>query len=203
MCEIFEKADFRYNSGLFHFEKETDRHESPDRLTLGLTIDDTVLKEIISSLYYPKSPYAFAVIPAETLGHVYEQFLGKVIHLTEGHRARIEEKPEVRKAGGVYYTPTYIVSYIVDQTVGPLVKDRSPKQVEKLRILDPACGSGSFLLGAYEYLLDWHLKYYLDHKPETWAKKKNPPIYETSPNASGVGRGSKTGNSPASRERGY
>ena len=40
---------------------------------------------------------------------MYEQFLGKVIRLTDGHQAKVEEKPEVRKAGGVYYTPTYIV----------------------------------------------------------------------------------------------
>jgi hypothetical protein len=192
LCEICERADYRYNSGLFHFAAEKDREEAPDKLTLGLTLDDAVLKEILGALYYPKSPYAFAVIPADILGHVYEQFLGKVIHLTAGHRAVVEEKPEVRKAGGVYYTPTYIVNYIVAQTVGPLVAGRTPKQVEKLRVLDPACGSGSFLLGAYEFLLDWHLRYYVEHDPAAWAKRKNPPLYETAPNAHGVGRG--TGN---------
>ncbi|MFT3870926.1 MAG: N-6 DNA methylase [Nibricoccus sp.] len=191
LCEIFERADYRYNSGLFHFESDKSREEAPDKLTLGLHLDDAVLKELISSLYYPKSPYAFAVIPADILGHVYEQFLGKVIHLTEGHRAKIEEKPEVRKAGGVYYTPTYIVNYIVRQTVGPLVEGKTPKQVEKLRVLDPACGSGSFLLGAYEFLLDWHLDWYRKNEPESWAKKKSPPIYETAPNANGIGQGSK------------
>ncbi len=183
LCQIFEHADYRYNSGLFHFATEKDRDEAPDRLTLGLKIDDATLQEILSALYWPESPYAFAVVEADILGHIYEQFLGKVIHLTDGHRARVEEKPEVRKAGGVYYTPTYIVNYIVRQTVGPLVEGRTPKQVEKLRILDPACGSGSFLLGAFEFLLDWHLGYYCTHDPGSWAKKKNPPIYETSPNA--------------------
>jgi len=188
--EIFERADFRYNSGLFHFATEKGRDEAPDRLTLGLALDDATLKEIIGALYWPKSPYAFAVIPADILGHIYEQFLGKVIHLTADHRARVEEKPEVRKAGGVYYTPTYIVDYIVRQTVGPLVEGRTPKQVEKLTVLDPACGSGSFLLGAYEFLLRWHLDFYVKHDPAAWAKKKNPPIYETAPNAHGIGRGS-------------
>lgn len=181
--EIFERADFRYNSGLFHFATEKGRAESPDKLTLRLDLDDATLKEIITALYWPKSPYAFAVIPADILGHVYEQFLGKVIHLTSDHKARIEEKPEVRKAGGVYYTPTYIVRYIVEQTVGPLVAGKSPKQIEHLTVLDPACGSGSFLLGAYEFLLDWHLAYYSAHEPAAWAKKKNPPVYETNPNA--------------------
>jgi hypothetical protein len=48
----------------------------------------------------------------------------------------------------------------------------------KLRVLDPACGSGSFLIGAYQYLLDWHLKYYAENEPEKWARQRNPRIYE-------------------------
>lgn len=96
--EIFERADFRYNSGLFHFATEKGRDESPDKLTLGLTLDDGTLKEIIGALYWPKSPYAFAVIPADILGHVYEQFLGKVIHLTSDHKVRTEEKSAVRQS---------------------------------------------------------------------------------------------------------
>lgn len=182
-CDLCRAADLRYNSGLFHFAAEKDRNEAPDRLTLELELDDATLKEILGALYYPKSPYVFAVVPADILGHVYEKFLGKVIHLTPDHRARVEEKPEVRKAGGVYYTPTYIVKYILAQTLAPLLDGRTPKQVEKLRVLDPACGSGSFLLGTFDYLLDWHLKYYLAHDPESWAKKKHPPIYETAPNS--------------------
>lgn len=187
--EIFERADFRYNSGLFHFATERGRDEAPDRLTLGLELDDAVLKEILSALYWPKSPYAFAVVSADILGNVYEQFLGKVIQLDGAHRVKVDEKPEVRKAGGVYYTPTYIVDYIVRQTVGPLVAGKTPKQVEKLRVLDPACGSGSFLLGAYEFLLAWYLDYYSKNDPAAWAKKKTPPIYETAPNAHGLGKG--------------
>ena len=71
------------------------------------------------------------MLGADILGSVYEQFLGKVIRLTEGHHAKIEEKPEVKKAGGVYYTPTYIVEYIVKHTVGKLVEGKTPKKVEK------------------------------------------------------------------------
>ncbi len=106
MRDLFRKGDERYNSGLFHFTKEPNRAEPPDELTTALTIDDKPLKDILRSLYYPESPYEFSVLPAEILGQVYEQFLGKVIRLTAGHRAVVEEKPEVRKAGGVYYTPT-------------------------------------------------------------------------------------------------
>jgi hypothetical protein len=109
LVKHFRDADDRYNSGLFHFGEEKARAEAPDKLTLELDIDDKPLKEIIGSLYYPDCPYEFSVLPADILGQVYEQFLGKVIRLTAGHQAKVEEKPEVRKAGGVYFTPTYIV----------------------------------------------------------------------------------------------
>jgi len=161
LCTIYERADEKYNSGLFHFTNEKGRAEDPDELTLSLKIDDERLKSILKRLYYPESPYQFSHFPADVLGQVYEQFLGQVIRLTSGHQARVELKPELKKAGGVYYTPTYIVGYIVRNTVGKLIEGKTPKQVSKLRILDPACGSGSFLLGAYEYLLNWHRDWYL------------------------------------------
>ncbi|MEK7730278.1 MAG: N-6 DNA methylase, partial [Planctomycetota bacterium] len=179
LLEIFYKADQRYNSGLFHFEPEKNRPDPPDNLTPNLTIDDAVLKDILKNLYYPQCPYEFSVMPPEILGQVYEQFLGKVITLTAGHRAKVEYKPEVKKAGGVYYTPKYIVDYIVEHTVGKLLAEcKSPNDAAKLRILDPACGSGSFLLGAYQTLLNWHLQWYSQNGPEKWAKKKSPPNYQ-------------------------
>lgn len=167
--ELFVRADERYNSGLFHFHQERDRTEPPDDLTPGLVIDDRPLKEIIKSLYYPDSPYEFAVLPVAVLGQVYEQFLGKVITLTSRRKVEIEEKPEVRKAGGVVYTPAYIVDYIVEHTVGKLLEGKKPGprgSASKLKILDPACGSGSFLIGAYQYLLDWHRDRYVEDGPE-------------------------------------
>ncbi len=212
---LFRAADARYNSGLFHFASEKGRAEVHDELTPSLTIDDAVLKDIIRRLYYPESPYEFSVISPEILGQVYEQFLGKVITLTPGHRAKIQEKPEVRKAGGVYYTPAYIVHSIVHHTIGRLLGDfdrssasardtvrgpsdqgsstrespaaggaderrrrkpMTPKDSATLRILDPACGSGSFLIGAYQYLLDWHLRWYLTNDLVHWAKQRRPPI---------------------------
>ncbi|OYV67642.1 MAG: hypothetical protein B7Z74_09385 [Deltaproteobacteria bacterium 21-66-5] len=95
---------------------------------VGVSLDDKPLKEIIRGLYYPDSPYEFSVLPAEILGQVYEQFLGKVIRLTAGgHRAVVEDKPEVKKAGGVFYTPAYIVDYIVRETVGKLVEGNTPR----------------------------------------------------------------------------
>jgi len=177
LCQIFRRADERYNSGLFHFTREKDRLDPPDNLTLNLTIDDNLIKGIIKGLYYPESPFEFSVLPADILGHIYEQFLGKVIRLTAGHHAKVEDKPEVKKAGGVYYTPTYIVDYIVNNTVGKLLEQNTPTKVSSLRILDPACGSGSFLLGAYQTLLDWHQEWYAKHGPEQHARGRSPKVY--------------------------
>lgn len=171
-CELCKKADEKYNSGLFHFQEEKGINTPPDELTLNLKIDDGIFKTIIKDLYYPNSPYEFSVLSPEILGNVYEQFLGKVIRLTKGHQAKVEEKPEVKKAGGVYYTPQFIVDYIVKNTIGELCKGKTPNKVSKLKILDPACGSGSFLLGAYTYLLKWHRDYYSKQKDKKRLKDK-------------------------------
>lgn len=162
----FEQADEKYNSGLFDFKK--------DKISKSLKIDNKVLKTIINELYYPESPYEFSVISVEILGSAYEQFLGKVIRIDKAHRAKIEEKPEVRKAGGVYYTPQYVVDYIVKNTVGKLIENKTPKELSKIKIVDPACGSGSFLIGAYQFLLDWHKNYYTDNGKISKGGKDNP-----------------------------
>ena len=180
LCRLFQLADSRYDSGLFHFRDEKEQSSPADLLTLDLKVDNKVLHDILVNLYPPESPYVFSEIPLEILGQVYERFLGKVIRVTAGHQAKVEEKPEVRKAGGVYYTPTYIVDYIVKNTLGKVLEGKTPKEAARLRILDPACGSGTFLLGAYQYLLDWHLNWYTDHEPEKWASGKEPAIYQVS-----------------------
>jgi len=171
LCEIFENADQRYNSGLFHFHDEPGRPEGPDVLTLNLVFPDNPLKFILHSLYYPQCPYEFSVLPPEILGNVYEQFLGSVIQVSPGRRVKVVPKPEVKKAGGVYYTPSYIVDYIVKNTVGKIIESKTPRQIANLKILDPACGSGSFLLGAYTYLLNHHRDWYVDNDPQKHTKK--------------------------------
>ncbi len=175
LVELFRKADMYYNSGLFHFKTEKGQSTPADSFTPALAVDDRVLKEIITSIYYP-CPYIFREIPVEIMGKAYEQFLGKVVRLTPGRQVKIEEKPEVRRAGGVYYTPRYIVDYIVQNTVGKLLEGKTPEQAAGLKIVDPACGSGSFLLGAFGHLLDWHVQWYIKDGAEKWAKGKNPPL---------------------------
>ncbi|MBP5667267.1 MAG: N-6 DNA methylase [Salinivirgaceae bacterium] len=171
--QVFDRANEKYNSGLFANEKWLD----------NLVVDDKVLSDIISELYYPKCPYAWFVLPVEILGNIYEKFLGSEIkfrNVKGGHTAVVEEKPEVKKAGGVYYTPRYIVDYIVRQTVGRKLEDKTPDKIKKLTICDPACGSGSFLVGAYKYLMDWYLTKYSENDEALAKAKKQGNVVETS-----------------------
>ncbi|MFQ3597814.1 MAG: N-6 DNA methylase [Chloroherpetonaceae bacterium] len=124
--------------------------------------DEAIFGKICNELSDSTSPYDFAEIPIAILGSIYERFLGKVVTVSE-KRAKVIEKPEVRKAGGVYYTPQYIVRYIVAETVGKLIEGKSPDEISKMAFADIACGSGSFLIEVYEQLLDYHKRYYLQH----------------------------------------
>ncbi|MDQ5844872.1 MAG: N-6 DNA methylase [Acidobacteriota bacterium] len=144
-----------YNGIIF---KEHNLLDSPGFMADGRTFD-----KISQNLSHTNSPYDFNAIPIHILGSIYERFLGKVIVAT-AKQARVEEKPEVRKAGGVYYTPEYIVCYIVDNTVGKLIEAKTPEEIRQLRFADIACGSGSFLLGVYDTLLRYHTAYYNRNK---------------------------------------
>jgi type I restriction-modification system DNA methylase subunit len=127
-------------------------------------------------------------LPPEILGQVYEQFLGEVIRLI-GHKAIVEEKPAVKKAGGVYYTPSYIVQHIVDGTLGKILAEKTPVQISAadrqqkdavpLRIIDPACGSGSFLMHVYQKLLDWYRERYVADGPEKYTRGAEPKLYQS------------------------
>ncbi|GAB4427790.1 MAG: Eco57I restriction-modification methylase domain-containing protein [Turneriella sp.] len=181
--KYFLDADDKYNSGLFHFSAERGRTSEVDNLTTALTLDNKILGDIINGLYPPASPYEFSAITSDILGSAYEQFLGSVISLSKGHRARVEQKPEVRHAGGVYYTPKYIVDFIVESTLGEKLARTTPKQA-KVRVLDPACGSGSFLVGAYEYLMRWALDWYVKHDP----LKHPQAVYSPNTQDSAVGK---------------
>ncbi|MBI3153553.1 MAG: Eco57I restriction-modification methylase domain-containing protein [Chloroflexi bacterium] len=147
---IFEELNNFYNGSIFAPRPELE----------NVSVSNKVVQAVITDLQPENSPYNFAVLPVEILGTIYERFLGRVVRTTE-KQVKIEEKPEVRKAGGVYYTPQYIVDYIVENTLGSLLKDcKTPADAARLKVLDPSCGSGSFLLGAYDKLIEWHKDYF-------------------------------------------
>ncbi len=124
--------------------------------------DEKVFSDICKELSGSESPYNFAEIPIAILGSIYERFLGKVVSVSE-KRAKVIEKPEVRKAGGVYYTPEYIVRYIVAETVGKLIEGKTPDEISNMAFADIACGSGSFLIEVYDCLIKYHERYYAEH----------------------------------------
>jgi type I restriction-modification system DNA methylase subunit len=122
-------------------------------------VDDTTFADICENIAHINSPYDFNAIPIQILGSIYERFLSNVIVATD-KRVRVEPKPDVRKASGVYYTPEHVVRYIVENTVGKLIKDKTPEQIAEMHFADIACGSGSFLLGVFDLLLTYHGVYY-------------------------------------------
>ncbi len=152
--------DAKYNGVVFKKSKIDSRNI--------IEPDDKTFSAICEELSHENTPYNFDAIPIHILGSIYERFLGKVVNATD-KRVTIEEKPEVRKAGGVYYTPQYIVNYIVDNTVGKLIEGKTPREIAKMRFADIACGSGSFLITVFERLLDYHKRWYIGN-PEQ-AKK--------------------------------
>ncbi len=141
---VFKEYEAIFNSDLF----------KPQEWEKDLKIEFKAMNRIIQETY---EPYMFDAIPLEVLGNIYEQYLGYTLKLA-GETVKAEEKPEVRKAGGVYYTPEYIVDYIVKNTVGKMLEELPEAKAKKLRILDPACGSGSFLIRAYEEMLAYYQK---------------------------------------------
>ena len=141
----FKRFDGTYDSKLFEegiLEKE------------GF-FDNKVLARVVRGLYYgtlhQQERYMFDEIPVDLLGSIYEQYLGIVL-LGTGKRVKLDLESGKRKKMGIYYTPSYIVEYIIKNTVGEYVKGKSLDEILKIKIVDPACGSGSFLIRAFSEL---------------------------------------------------
>jgi len=156
----FGDAQERYNSGLFHVFREGATDATFDSISEGLVVPDKVLNSLIEDVYFLKSPYEFSVISPEILGSVYERFLGSAISIQHG-KVIVDLKPEPKKAGGVYYTPNHVAEYMVKAAVDGLLSAQGSNDLPKFRVLDMACGSGSFLIQVYDYLLvrfrNWHI----------------------------------------------
>jgi len=161
---IFHDFDGYYDSDLFAYH-----------LTDEVFIEGTTIEHIISGLYEIPSgmaSYDFSIIDADVLGVVYEQYLGYVAAIVK-QRAReaqarmdlgiptettyeLTAKKQRRKEHGIYYTPKFVTDYIVKETVGRFLEERNHNEILNMKILDPACGSGSFLIRAYDELLNYH-----------------------------------------------
>ncbi len=139
----------RYDSSIF------DNHRID-----GLSIKNEEFVPVFESFYInPKTKlrYRFEAIPTDVLGHAYENYLSYKLKQTE-KRTGLEKEMYRRKQGGIYYTPEFLVDHLVRATVGEKLKVcKTPADALKLRVLDPACGSGTFLVRAFEEFKQWHL----------------------------------------------
>ena len=154
ILEIYKYYDDTYNSKLFGDKKP--------HLVDSLNMDNEALQDVIEGLNQSKDNsyhYDFSIIESDVLGNIYEQYLGNILKSTP-KRAKLEESKTHRKEQGIYYTPSYIVDYIVKNTVGEYIKTHTPEEIRKVRILDPACGSGSFLIRAYKELENYWKQQY-------------------------------------------
>lgn len=132
-------ADDTYNAGLF---------EVLDRVS----VSDAVLQSVIEDLYWPRSRYAFAVLEPEILAAVYEHFLGE--RLAPGFDGfELEPKPELLHHGGVVPTPDWVIERVVDLALEGVSPQPINTQASAPTVLDPASGSGGFLLAVYRRLL--------------------------------------------------
>lgn len=145
---LFAAADQKYDSGLFEMLDE-------DRLV----ISDSVIIEIFQSLYYPNNSYEFGVVDPYIIGQIYELFLDESLEIQVDGQVVCVQKPEVVDAQGTVNTPKNITDIIVDEALGALYEGKTPEEVAGYRIADICCGSGNFLLSAFEYVVNYHIEY--------------------------------------------
>ncbi len=154
ILELLKAADRRYNSGLF---SET----SAIRF-----IDNSVVSNIIEALYYPQSPYLFDIIDSNIFGQIYEMFLSERVIISENGKAELAKKREYRDRS-VVSTPSEIARYIVARALSPLCAGKTPDEIKRIRCADIACGSGIFLIEAFQYLMDACLDWRYKNDPTT------------------------------------
>jgi type I restriction-modification system DNA methylase subunit len=141
--ELFHSYDENFDSKLFQ------PHSADD-----IRIDGEVLQRVFRGLHETEDEtirYDFAAIDSDVLGAMYEQYLGLILRQTP-KRAKLADGATNRKEQGIYYTPTWVVDYIVRTSIKEALARKGAKS-ESLRILDPACGSGTFLLRAFDHIL--------------------------------------------------
>lgn len=143
---LFIQSDKKYNSNLFDFIE--------DNFALNIDLRSELLIAIFNELYYPKSPYDFSVIDPSILSQIYERYLGSKIKIESRKTISIIEEPEVAASNGVVPTPKMIVESIARESLEMVVGEKNADQIRKLRIADICCGSGTFLLSVYDYLLE-------------------------------------------------
>ena len=170
--KLFIKTDKKYNSGLFDFIE--------DNLSLKINLDKEVLIEIFEELYYPSSPYDFSIIDPLILSQIYEQYLGSKIAIVPQLSMKIIQENEVVASNGVVPTPPLITNQIVTETLDSLLSGKNLKDVKNLKIADICCGSGTFLITLFDYLLKVYIDFYLkkEFKDSSIIYEKNHGVWK-------------------------
>ncbi|HAS81018.1 MAG: hypothetical protein UR25_C0003G0183 [Candidatus Nomurabacteria bacterium GW2011_GWE1_32_28] len=154
MSIIFRELDKIYNSNLF----------SPHPFESWEIVDDKGFEKMIEKLYGKKGQYEynFKEMPADVLGTVYENYLN--YKLTQSKKGvNVEKDVKKRKEQGIFYTPTFVVDYIVRNALKPVLDNcKSVADLKKIKVLDPACGSGSFLIRALEAITEKYKEFGID-----------------------------------------
>jgi adenine-specific DNA-methyltransferase len=102
--------------------------------------------------------------PVEVLGAIHEFLVSRRVKSSSSSPDRSSPS---RKSRGVFYTPQPVIDYMIEQTLGRQLNQKSPDQVETFTILDPAAGCGAFLASVYRYLIQWYLNWFVEHDPES------------------------------------
>jgi hypothetical protein len=147
----FDQADNKYNSGLF------DQFLS-EKIIGNIS---SVFWSIIKQLYYPESPYSFAVFSSDVLGSIYEIFLSEKLTIQNGKIDLVRKLENVDR--DIITTPNFIIKSILNQTVIPFCKGKTDEVIFASKMADIACGSGAFLLELFQLLNDTLVDYYLVH----------------------------------------
>ena len=146
----------------------------------NLNIDNTVFNELLSYLYYP-SPYCFDVIPLKSISDIYDLFLGYHLEYDDRGILRNVLKSEFRKSNGAVTTPEHIVHNTIESTVpSEYLESLTNQQILDLKFLDPACGSGVFLISIYEHLatqIESNLEKRNDVLPQRYLYEKDGKKY--------------------------
>lgn len=139
------------------------------RILENFSVSNELILKFIETLYYP-NPYRFDVITPVLLGNIYERYLGRKLEI-KGSKIVDDFKEEYQKTKGAVYTPDYVVRAICEKTIGPLAFKKTPSEIKSLKILDPSCGSGSFLLGVFDFLSEQLVDRYSSGKLKEAEKK--------------------------------
>ena len=149
LVKKFKDADRKYNSGLFKQKLSNE---------LINNVGSSFWK-VIRQLYFPESPYSFAVLSSDILGRIYEIFLTQRLALIDGELTIVDKPDNVDR--DIVTTPNFIISEILRQTIKDGATGKSKSEILELKCADIACGSGAFLLELYQALCDLTTDYWL------------------------------------------